>query len=442
MRIQHNIPAMNSYRNYNNNNKKLGRNLEKLSSGYAINRAGDDAAGLAISEKMRAQITGVEIAAKNAKDGISVVQTAEGALTEVHDMLNRLFALAEQSNNGIYKQEEKEKLQDEVTQLVTEIDRIGDSTNFNGLKLLDGTLQDAPTPEITVTPPSYAGARTDVANVTGISMKWFSGADKSVKDAFNNAVNGKKISISALHTNADTEHGTAEENKVRVSFSNLSPYVLKAGTISKIDIKQDLIYKKTTATIDLDDTMKKGAEFKFTFMDQNENEVGSLFFTLSSIDSSTSYGFTETINMALVSDRTDANNAIESKPLGLQIGDSTNAYDKMYISIDSMKSNALGIDGLDVVNNAVDAMGKIRNAIESVSVQRGTLGAYQNRLDHTINNLSVMRENIQDAEATIRDTDMAEEMMKFTKNSLLVQSAQSMLAQANQIPQGVLSLLQ
>ena len=141
MRIQHNIMAMNAYRNYSNNTSALSKNLEKLSSGYKINRAGDDAAGLAISEKMRAQITGLETAQKNAKDGISLVQTAEGALTEVHDMLNRMVELADQSANGTYDATDRQQLQKEITQLQSEIDRIADSSNFNGIKLLDGSLE-------------------------------------------------------------------------------------------------------------------------------------------------------------------------------------------------------------------------------------------------------------------------------------------------------------
>ena len=140
MRIQNNIMAMNAYRNYTNNTSALSKNLEKLSSGYKINRAGDDAAGLAISEKMRAQITGLEGAQKNAKDGISLVQTAEGALTEVHDMLNRMVELADQSANGTYDATDRQQLQKEITQLQSEIDRIADSSNFNGIKLLDGSL--------------------------------------------------------------------------------------------------------------------------------------------------------------------------------------------------------------------------------------------------------------------------------------------------------------
>ena len=279
MRIQHNIMAMNAYRNYNNNTSALSKNLEKLSSGYKINRAGDDAAGLAISEKMRAQITGLEAAQKNAKDGISLVQTAEGALTEVHDMLNRMVELATQSANGTFDEAvDRKNLQAELDQLRTEINRISDSANFNGIKLFDGSV-------------SIAGSA-----------------------------------------------------------------------------------------------------------------------------------------------------------ITLQIGDTSESFNVLSFTLGNMDAACLGIgaSAVAITNAAVagSAISAIKNAINIVSTVRGQLGAYQNRLDHTINNLSVMTENIQDAESTIRDTDVADEMMAYTKNNILIQSAQAMLAQANQVPQGVLQLLQ
>ena len=274
MRIQHNIMAMNAYRNYNNNTSALSANLEKLSSGYKINRAGDDAAGLAISEKMRAQITGLNKAQDNANDGISLVQTAEGALTEVHDMLNRMYELAIQSANGTYVEFDREQLQKEVDQLGAEIDRIADSANFNGQKLFNGSL-------------------------------------------------------------------------------------MTAG-------------------------------------------------------------------------------------LKLQIGDTADSYNQLSFTLGIMNSASLGIGTIDIesVTGAGSAISVILSAINTVSDVRGKLGAVQNRLEHTVNNLSVMEENIQNAESRIRDTDVAEEMMSYVKNNILIQSAQAMLAQANAVPQGVLQLLQ
>ena len=274
MRIQHNIAAMNSYRNYNNNVSALNKNLEKLSSGYKINRAGDDAAGLAISEKMRAQITGLNKAQDNANDGISLIQTAEGALTEVHDMLNRMYELSVQSANGTFDNIDRQQLQKEVTQLGTEIDRIADSANFNGIYLFNGSLA-----------------------TTGLT---------------------------------------------------------------------------------------------------------------------------------------------------LQIGDSAASYDQLYFTLGDMDSAALTIASVSIgsASSAINSISIIKAAINTVSDVRGMLGAIQNRLEHTVNNLSVMEENIQNAESRIRDTDVADEMMAYTKNNILIQSAQAMLAQANAVPQGVLQLLQ
>ena len=276
MRIQHNIMAMNAYRNYNNNTSALSKNLEKLSSGYKINRAGDDAAGLAISEKMRAQITGLNKAQDNANDGISLVQTAEGALSEVHDMLNRMVELATQSANGTYAEFDREQLQKEVEQLGAEIDRIAASANFNGQKLFDGSL------------------------------------------------------------------------------------------------------------------------------------------------------------------------SVASVALTLQIGDTADTFNQLAITLGNMNSAALAIGTINIetATGAAAAISFIQSAINAVSDVRGKLGAVQNRLEHTVNNLSVMEENIQNAESRIRDTDVADEMMAYTKNNILIQSAQAMLAQANAVPQGVWQPLQ
>ena len=350
MRIQHNIMAMNAYRNYTNNTSALSKNLEKLSSGYKINRAGDDAAGLAISEKMRAQITGLDKAQDNAKDGISLVQTAEGALTEVHDMLNRMYELAEQSANGTFEDgTDRKQLQKEVTQLRSEIDRIADSANFNGINLLDGSMQDGATITLTVT----------------------------------GTANGATVS----------------------STTNLGKTTFKSNDSLTIGGK--------TFTFDRT-TIKSDAAFKKAIMDAG--------FTLGSKGNATMTG----------------------KALTLQIGDTSASYNQLNVSINDCHTAALEIDKLDIGNQkgAAAALDVIKNAINYVSDVRGTLGATQNRLDHTINNLSVMQENIQDAESTIRDTDVADEMMAYTKNNILIQSAQAMLAQANQVPQGVLQLLQ
>ena len=367
MRIQHNIMAMNAYRNYTNNTSALSKNLEKLSSGYKINRAGDDAAGLAISEKMRAQITGLNKAQDNAKDGISLVQTAEGALTEVHDMLNRMYELAEQSANGTFEDgTDRTQLQKEVDQLKSEIDRIADSANFNGIKLLDGSMK--------------TGTTVNIA-----------------ADTISGKVNGTDIQLTTA--GGKVNFGTTYQAGDNVTINGVTyTYASQAkGTDGK--------------TFGDFDALKAAAK---------KNGV-----TIGGTNSSATF-------------------AKAGKDLTLQIGDTSEKFNQLQVSINDCHVAALGLTDMKISDqdSAAKALNSIKSAINYVSDVRGTLGATQNRLDHTINNLSVMQENIQDAESTIRDTDVADEMMAYTKNNILIQSAQAMLAQANQVPQGVLQLLQ
>ena len=734
MRIQHNIMAMNAYRNYTNNVSAMKANLEKLSSGYKINRAGDDAAGLAISEKMRAQITGLKTAQKNAKDGISLVQTAEGALTEVHDMLNRMVELATQSANGTYDNTtDRAQLQKEVDQLKSEIDRIADSSNFNGIKLLDGSMaavagvdgststqkgvlvngmdriitsiigkgekpyevagnktildgsgatatkaqfqinlntmnfknekvykvngSASETIKVTVsyatanggialaskaiTVPASAkgqyqvgdsftiatsvtfGTKTNqnvsltvtvgsggklvakadivggtVAVVKATSAKTLTAmASTVVKDVVSVTVNGVKLSTGkggiSIASNAtstqiaslvaksiaqnngvveingvkwtasaaggiitfkqikvpetedearanfdvsisvekgdnseDFKISLAEANKADGTFSmsaSIKPgtFVSKAGVAEADAKKADTIFNikaedikdgtkiaigtrtltlaigpnsthktgtKATATgkqsgyveLDVNDDLNtalckisaalgstvdflildnKGAEQKVTFqIGVSDSSMG--FPTGLAVQRVNAYDSTKTTgsaayafdsldklaaNFKMKVDQTNTTEAVEAKRgLTLQIGDTADKYNQLEVSIGDMHVASLGLGDLSIADqeSAAAAVDKIKAAINQVSDLRGTLGATQNRLDHTINNLSVMTENIQDAESTIRDTDVADEMMAYTKNNILIQSAQAMLAQANQVPQGVLQLLQ
>ncbi len=500
MRIQHNIMAMNAYRNYTNNTSALSANLEKLSSGYKINRAGDDAAGLAISEKMRAQITGLDKAQDNAKDGISLVQTAEGALTEVHDMLNRMYELAEQSANGTYEGEtDRAQLQKEVSQLKDEIDRIADSANFNGIKLLDGSL-------------------------SGESQIDISGATLG---AGTNTITNE-AATAATTTIATATAGTAGTHKLTVEFTDAS------GKLSKVDVEYTGNTTQSTNVQNMVDALNKNSSISAVFdVKVNGNNVeftakttganGSKVTSMTSddsgvitatsgtfVDGASAYvsvtngtsngntgnvltaGNTFTLNgttyelvkdaqadpttegaTAILVGKTDAetianmNKALESagvkvaadattgttlnftpttdgSALVLQIGDTSDSWNQLKVTVKDCHTTAIGIADLNIStqDGAAAALDVIKNAINYVSDVRGTLGATQNRLDHTINNLSVMQENMQDAESTIRDTDVAEEMMAYTKNNILIQSAQAMLAQANQVPQGVLQLLQ
>ena len=576
MRIQHNIMAMNAYRNYTNNTSALSKNLEKLSSGYKINRAGDDAAGLAISEKMRAQITGLDVAQKNAKDGISLVQTAEGALTEVHDMLNRMVELADQSANGTYDNEvDRANLNKELEQLKSEINRIADSSNFNGIKLLDGSLSSTGAAGTTSTiTADLSGIGLDIelsasdikavqgkyttndllaANVTGlqdgdsftISLNYTdaNGVEQKldVKLLFKATSGGQVqeiylddgskdgIKLTAGMATAGTlkqsEAATAfaealgKIDSIRENFNvtksgnalaftartagtsgaklnSFTSSVDKAGTITNNATKVDVTTEATDAMKGYDmtqatawdgasDTLEdaiftiNGKNFVFiangVSMSDDvlkmledagvEHWVQTAGASVAAADiadmvdkikketgldveqgqvSNGAWSAASTGDYLIFKDSTQSKEGTNNGGLTLQIGDTSDSYNQLTVVVEDMHTANLGIDKIDIgtQKGAQDAVDLIKQAINKVSSVRGDLGATQNRLDHTINNLSVMTENIQDAESTIRDTDVADEMMAYTKNNILVQSAQAMLAQANQVPQGVLQLLQ
>ena len=401
MRIQHNIAALNSYRNLTGNNNAVSKNLEKLSSGYRINRAGDDAAGLAISEKMRAQITGLNTAQKNAQDGVSLVQTAEGALTEVHSMLNRMVELADQSANGTYDNAvDRANLQKEIASLKDEIDRIADSTNFNGINLLDGSLS-------TSTTATLKGATTGTK------------AAVDLKFTFADQFNGKDIKVNLANA-------AAAGDKIEAT-------VAADGTITlKMDATKDhsaSAIKEALANAKLDDVAQ-----------EDRAKMSSLLASATV----TGAGTTGLANGDDFAEKAGTVTPAKGKSLTLQIGDTSKDFNQMAVSVGDMHGEALGIADINISTQvgAQTAVDKIKTAINSVSSTRGDLGAIQNRLEHTINNLSVTSENMTAAESRIRDVDMANEMMAYTKNNILVQSSQAMLAQANQLPQGVLQLLQ
>ncbi|MEY8418538.1 flagellin [Oscillospiraceae bacterium 44-5] len=687
MRIQHNIAAMNAYRNYNLNTSAVTKNLEKLSSGYKINRAGDDAAGLAISEKMRAQISGLEAASKNVKDGISLVKTAEGAMQEVQDMLNRMVTLATQSANGTYDNEtDRAALQQEVDQLNSEIDRIADSANFNGIKLLDGSL-DANGRRATTTTQindmvmssntygtdANGGALANTEGgleLTGVnlgsgntdlytsdkSIRYHKDAAEGGKTAFtidldgtsnSNFTQGKTIEGLVLGLDGGQATSTATgalnnalyldaagtkrvEYNVTSDQSGISSENIAKSIMETIEKNGGKVYIKVgtagTASgnangqelIEYNVTLEDGDKLRFEMSDKGYNDAatyaqrtgntanyfqgnfnvglnykptanapaaGSLEETFTNyVNGETTHPATSNINEGttpagtiyaealirfdkandgnandglndvdeffadgagiklgddyyvfaqtdavfngeyadnvhvvdirdletlkgatadaddlrkaldrlstaakdnemfdvqvakggdalVITERTtytgDANltekdsglekqiqkfESVTSKTvvekeagtaLTLQIGDTSDDFNQLKVNIGDVHATALGVDKINVGNqtDAQSAINTIKSAINQVSSIRGTLGATQNRLEHTSNNLSVMTENIQDAESTIRDTDIAEEMMSYTKNNILVQSAQAMLAQANQIPQGVLQLL-
>ena len=486
MRIQHNIAALNSYRNLTGNNSAVSKNLEKLSSGYRINRAGDDAAGLAISEKMRAQITGLNTAQKNAQDGVSLVQTAEGALTEVHSMLNRMVELADQSANGTYDNAvDRANLQKEIKSLKDEINRIADSTNFNGINLLDGSLSttklnltdvavagSAGTKTIAATGATSeivakAGANTNEQTLT-IEYKDAEGASHSLEVKYNDDTNQNKVAENIYNAIKDSELSSVFDIKLNNDKVEFTSKVTGAGGAAITDVKT------TAANSNVDEGGRvDGTNAKIQTQGANADIKAGDKFTLNG----KTYEFVRDAN-AKVSDGAvgvivgadaaatlaNLNKALESAgikaeynnkdivfsatkngaSLTLQIGDTSADFNQMEVSVGDMHVDALGISDVDISTQAgaKAAVDKIKSAINSVSSTRGDFGAIQNRLEHTINNLSVTAENMTAAESRIRDVDMANEMMAYTKNNILVQSSQAMLAQANQIPQGVLQLLQ
>lgn len=493
MRIQHNIAALNSYRNLTGNNNAVSKNLEKLSSGYRINRAGDDAAGLAISEKMRAQITGLNTAQKNAQDGVSLVQTAEGALTEVHSMLNRMVELADQSANGTYDNPvDRANLQKEIASLKDEIDRIADSTNFNGINLLDGSLsttkldlaagtlggQATTVKEIPATGTTSGIARHDKAAMgehtltveyadengtlhkVDVKYKIDTADDKGKAiDAILKAVSQNDTLSSVFNITKDTD-SVNFESKVTGSKGAKVVNVSTTDTTSKMDADKAIDGENAKVqtqnagtTIAEGDTITlNGKTYEFVKDASTEpTKKGATAVVVGADNNATLGNLNKALESAGIKAEFEANNkdlvfsaTKNGAGLTLQIGDTSADFNQMTVSVSDMHTDALGIADIDISTQAgaKAAVDKIKSAINSVSSTRGDLGAIQNRLEHTINNLSVTAENMTAAESRIRDVDMANEMMAYTKNNILVQSSQAMLAQANQLPQGVLQLLQ
>lgn len=405
MVVRSNIMALNANRQLGMNNTQVSKSLEKLSSGFKINRAGDDASGLAISEKMKAQIKGLETASSNSQDGISLVQTAEGALTEVHSMLNRMVELATKSANGTMQDDvDRDAIQSEVDALLKEVDRIGDSTNFNGINLLDGSLQDGASVDSTLgtSKVSYSLNQLDATVVTGTeaSVTFAAGdtADRSIVVSF-----------------------AADDGTVSITLGSKTAETYTADEITQAVRDAAAAYAKGGST--------------------NAAAVGKAYsgFTMKADGP-----ITTTAGTALTASASTLTDGTSNGGLTLQIGDSSANYNKMTVSVEDMRSAGLGINGLDVSTSdaAGDAIKTIKDAINKVSTNRANMGALQNRLEYTINNLDVSAENLNSANSRIRDTDMAKEMMNYTKMNVLTQAAQAMLAQANQQPQSILQLLQ
>jgi flagellin len=541
MRINHNIAALNTYRQLSANTVNTSKSLEKLSSGLRINRAGDDAAGLAISEKMRSQIRGLDTAARNANDGISLIQTAEGALNETHSILQRMKELAVQAANDTNTDADRAEIQKEIDQLTTEITRIAKNTEFNTKKLLDGSMAATASTDITgvtvsliagatlesgtynvsidYTDPVPASTATKTGEYKGTQSGTFVYDGSAWKDSLGteldltanggtlavaNATVGDKLIVTAYQPEVSAEAGTpGSAIEGTVNGTNVTGITVSATTFTALesqvpavaygetantatitftwnatDENWDITNGATTVASDvstpdltsiygitLTGTPQAGTEEEFTVIltgpvndrpetpasggestleraaaveekvvvtvtDESGNTVSANNFEFKFADSVASGTLTGTIEV-------DSRKAVLFH-IGANEGQNTS------LSINSMDAESLGVNALDLTSQetADAAITTIDNAISKVSSQRAALGAMQNRLEHTINNLGTASENLSAAESRIRDVDMAKEMMEFTKNNILSQASQAMLAQANLQPQSVLQLLQ
>ena len=368
--INQNIAAVNSYRNLSNTQNDLSKSLEKLSSGFRINRAADDAAGLAISEGLRSQVGGLKVAARNAQDGISVVQTAEGALTEVHSILQRVRDLAVQGANDSNNAEARANIKTESDSLISELGRIAESTNFNGTQLLNGagTLN------------FQVGADGDANSAIAVDL-----TSANVENVADILTNGRQVATTALD-----------------------------DTAAALAIAGGLEFTQGTTTVTVDDGLSTASGTRTAsdvadILNANQNFAAAF---VASVDSTTG-----TLSVASKTGSTTA------------------------ITGDVTASAAAGAVSFASHTASQTSIGTIDEQIKAVSTARAELGAYQNRFEHTIKNINVAVENLSASESRIRDTDMASEMVQFTRAQILSQAGTAMLAQANQIPQGVLSLL-
>jgi len=422
MIINHNISALNTYRQLTGNTQAASKSLEKLSSGFRINRAADDAAGLAISEKMRGQIRGLAQAQRNAQDGISLIQTAEGALNETHSILQRMRELAVQASNDTNTASDRRKLQAEIDQLAEELTRIGQTTEFNTQKLLNGTFEGT----------FHIGANQ------GQNLSLTIGDMRS----FQLGVAGEvQLEQEVNITNTDNTQDIADGTYEVIEDEN------NAGTYNLVDSSGKVVATSTNGTqftaVNGDDTFTFSNEVTSgTVKIASGKATGTATFANAGIQAG-SYKLDAAGGAGATRYLRDANGDIVGELDGTEVKD---ADGNTLFEFDAAPGNdavELKVGGTDISSQkAADAaITTINNALEIVSEQRSALGAVQNRLEHTVNNLGATEENLTASESRIRDVDMAKEMMEFTKNNILTQAAQAMLAQANQQPQGVLQLL-
>ena len=491
MVVQHNMQAMNANRMLNVTTSQQSKATEKLSSGYKINRAADDAAGLSISEKMRKQIKGLEQASTNAQDGISAVQTAEGALTEVHSMLQRMNELATQAANGTNSESDRSSIQDEIDQLTTEIDRVAETTKFNETYLLKGNGKTS-TVKISAQDAGITGSLTGVGTGTAVfkmdTLKYGQSITIGSKGYtigttiadIRNTINGTGtiniggtvgagsiITINGTeYTVAKTDGSDVDKTENRLAAEDIAALIqdgdkVVVGTqtmVAMTETKKDGVGDNDASVISANKAYKLIADEL-----RKASSIGADAGSEAKVDSTGSKtvgAATITADAATAKAAGDANQINtqvtfiinegsvkknQGLQMGLHVGADADETNKISFTIDTMNSAGLGVQGLNLVDKtgakATYAIDAISDAIAKVSAQRSALGAVQNRLEHTINNLDNVVENTTSAESQIRDTDMAETMVEYSKNNILAQAGQSMLAQANQSNQGVLSLL-
>jgi flagellin len=452
---------MNANRMLSVTTNQQSKSAEKLSSGYKINRAADDAAGLSISEKMRKQIRGLDQASTNAQDGISAVQTAEGALTEVHSMLQRMNELAVQAANGTNSESDRSSIQDEIDQLTTEINRVSETTKFNETYLLKGNGK-VSTVKIHAQDAGMDGRLTGVG--TGVATFIM---DK-LKTGESVNIGGKGFTIGTTIADVVTAVTGAAATITTITI-NGTEYTIATQAADEDPTEQKLTLANIAAEVKDGDKVIVGTQTFFAMTDDNSNGIGDNDASLIS----------QSKAFALINDELRKASSIGADPgseakvdgnkyndaatqwsfkieegtvkvdqglqMGLHVGADADGTNKITFNIDTMSSAGLGVQNMNIVDStgakATYAIDAISDAIAKVSAQRSTLGAVQNRLEHTINNLDNVVENTTSAESEIRDTDMADEMVTYSKNNVLAQAGQAMLAQANQATQGVLSLL-
>ena len=473
MVVQHNLTAMNSNRMLGLTTASQAKSTEKLSSGYKINRAADDAAGLSISEKMRKQIRGLTQASSNAQDGISAVQTAEGALNEVQDMLQRMNELAVKAANGTNSETDRTYIQNEIDQLTTEIDRVAETTKFNETYLLKGDKQAAK--EYTASyqinklktgTKIFTADGTQLTTDTDLDAAITAGKDiyttapthSAATTNINNATvtyNGEDLTTAKTLT-YDGTTSTWKDNGTEVNLTAMGITLGGTGTPTN----------GNTITISAATPGTKATEANYTaapgkLYDADGNKISAnaldSYFDIDAATGNASlktgkklYTDAQGTTLLDAADITKYVATSQSKTatltLKLHVGADATDNNQISVDIDAMSADGLGVKNLKVDGsddtNAKNAIDTIKAAIQTVSTQRSALGAVQNRLEHTINNLDNVVENTTSAESQIRDTDMATEMVKYSNNNILAQAGQAMLAQSNQSNQGVLSLLQ